>query len=328
VAVAAVEVLGMPLALLGLVERVLKKPKGGDETCETDNAAPVVLQVGGRGDLMRDGRSGGQGGMAGKRGRWLVHETGDSVGTPTHIRYLPSGSSLSGVHTIPARTTSTPTDNCPQPKEAQPLSQPAVGLTERSILLFPQAFLVLRHVTATVHNRCHAPVYAPPPALVAALLRCMDLLPAAAASDQVGRGRRERENRWGEGGGRERTGGEREREREQGNAADHPTAVGWLRRVSRSVNRRADAANSRRAETHRERKHAFELSRGHTAMKTLRIGLVGVSGGRSLTRPFRDARRFPWHDCSPCWSSNYAYTAKLWICLSFGNHSLSPRAKP
>jgi hypothetical protein len=31
----------------------------------------------------------------------------------------------------------------------------------------------------------------------------------------------------------------------------------------------------------------------HTAMQKLRIVTCGVSGGRSLTRPFRDAHRFP-----------------------------------
>jgi hypothetical protein len=31
----------------------------------------------------------------------------------------------------------------------------------------------------------------------------------------------------------------------------------------------------------------------HIAMQKLRIVTCGISGGRSLTRPFRDARRFP-----------------------------------
>jgi hypothetical protein len=31
----------------------------------------------------------------------------------------------------------------------------------------------------------------------------------------------------------------------------------------------------------------------HTAMQKLRIETSGISGGRSLTRPFRDARRYP-----------------------------------
>jgi hypothetical protein len=39
------------------------------------------------------------------------------------------------------------------------------------------------------------------------------------------------------------------------------------------------------------------LTRGrllcHTAVKKSRIGTLGVSGGRALTRPLRDARRFP-----------------------------------
>jgi hypothetical protein len=42
---------------------------------------------------------------------------------------------------------------------------------------------------------------------------------------------------------------------------------------------------------------ALEVSLSRTrppqAMQKLRIGLVSVSGGRSLTRPFRDARRIP-----------------------------------
>jgi hypothetical protein len=42
-------------------------------------------------------------------------------------------------------------------------------------------------------------------------------------------------------------------------------------------------------ESEREREREY---RRHTAMQK-RIGLVGISGERSLTRPFRDARRFP-----------------------------------
>jgi hypothetical protein len=40
----------------------------------------------------------------------------------------------------------------------------------------------------------------------------------------------------------------------------------------------------------RERKRERE---SHTAMEKLRIVMVGISVGRSLRRPFRDARRFP-----------------------------------
>jgi hypothetical protein len=54
---------------------------------------------------------------------------------------------------------------------------------------------------------------------------------------------------------------------------------------------------------------------------------VGVSGGRSLTRPFRDARRFPSpQDCSPYgWPRS---TRTFGICPSFKHHFLSRRAKP
>ena len=38
---------------------------------------------------------------------------------------------------------------------------------------------------------------------------------------------------------------------------------------------------------------AREESGWHTAMQKLRIVTLGISGGSSLTRPFRDARRFP-----------------------------------
>jgi hypothetical protein len=60
-----------------------------------------------------------------------VHGAGGGVGTATHLRHLPSGSWLSGgAHTQP-------TDNFPQPKEAQPLSQ----LDIRSIQHFDSSAL-------------------------------------------------------------------------------------------------------------------------------------------------------------------------------------------
>jgi hypothetical protein len=53
-------------------------------------------------------------------------------------------------------------------------------------------------------------------------------------------------------------------------------------------------------ELNRDHNAVFELAQVRSrlplrgaAMQSLRIVTVGVSGGRSLTRPFRDARRFP-----------------------------------
>jgi hypothetical protein len=64
-----------------------------------------------------------------------------------------------------------------------------------------------------------------------------------------------------------------------------------------------------------------------SAVKKLRIVTLGISGGRWLTGPLRDARRFP---------STRRYldpgttrtTLGFGICLSFKDHSLSPCAKP
>jgi hypothetical protein len=65
--------------------------------------------------------------------------------------------------------------------------------------------------------------------------------------------------------------------------------------------------------------------RAHTAMeKLMRIVTVGISGGRSLTRPFRNARRFP----SPGVRATRT-TLKFGICVpSFKVHFLSRHAKP
>jgi hypothetical protein len=64
---------------------------------------------------------------------------------------------------------------------------------------------------------------------------------------------------------------------------------------------------------------------GFTAMKELRI--VGVSGGISLMRPFRDARRVPSTRLYPVFACTRT-PRKFGICPSFRRHFLSPRAKP
>jgi hypothetical protein len=67
--------------------------------------------------------------------------------------------------------------------------------------------------------------------------------------------------------------------------------------------------------------------RSCTASKKVRIVTVGMSGGRSLTRPLRDARRFPstrWYlvpEASPA-------TLRFGSCPSFKDHICRPRAKP
>jgi hypothetical protein len=65
----------------------------------------------------------------------------------------------------------------------------------------------------------------------------------------------------------------------------------------------------------------------YTAMKKLRIVTLGVSGGRSLTRPFRDARRFPL-ETIVARTEGYTYAANVWIHPSFKGHSLSPVPNP
>ena len=64
-----------------------------------------------------------------------------------------------------------------------------------------------------------------------------------------------------------------------------------------------------------------------TAMQKLRIVTVGISDGRSLTRPFRDARSF----LSPRLWPVLTWTRtprKFGVCPSFKDHFLPPRAKP
>jgi hypothetical protein len=53
---------------------------------------------------------------------------------------------------------------------------------------------------------------------------------------------------------------------------------------------------------------ALRTHRG-TAMKRLRIVTIGISGGRSLTGPFRDARSIPL-DTSV--ARTHMYDAKVW----------------
>jgi hypothetical protein len=65
----------------------------------------------------------------------------------------------------------------------------------------------------------------------------------------------------------------------------------------------------------------------YTAMQKLQIVTLGISGGRSLTGPFRDARRLPstrWYPVPR------ATRTTLWFGIrpSFKGHSLSRRAKP
>jgi hypothetical protein len=65
----------------------------------------------------------------------------------------------------------------------------------------------------------------------------------------------------------------------------------------------------------------------HTAMHKLRIVTLGISGGRWLTRPLHDARRF----ASTRWYPVPGATRtprKLGICPSFKDPFLSPRAEP
>ena len=50
---------------------------------------------------------------------------------------------------------------------------------------------------------------------------------------------------------------------------------------------------------------------------------LGISRGRSLTRPFHDARQFPGIVAR---THMYTYAANFWLCPSFKDHFLSPRA--
>jgi hypothetical protein len=68
----------------------------------------------------------------------------------------------------------------------------------------------------------------------------------------------------------------------------------------------------------------------------LRIGALGISGGRSLTRPFRDARRFASTGLYPVpapvrdriWSGTTRTPLGFGILLSFKGQFPSPRAEP
>jgi hypothetical protein len=60
-------------------------------------------------------------------------------------------------------------------------------------------------------------------------------------------------------------------------------------------------------------------------MQKLRIVTLGISGGGSLTRLFRDARRFPstrWYPVPRATRTTLGFE----ICPSFKDHSLSRRA--
>jgi hypothetical protein len=70
-----------------------------------------------------------------------------------------------------------------------------------------------------------------------------------------------------------------------------------------------------------------EPSAAPTAMQKLRIVTLGISGGRSLTTPLRDARRFPstrWYPVPGATRTTLGFR----ICSSFKDPSLSRRAQP
>jgi hypothetical protein len=73
--------------------------------------------------------------------------------------------------------------------------------------------------------------------------------------------------------------------------------------------------------------HAARAHVSRTAMRKLRIVACGISGGRSLTRPLRDARRFPSTQWYPVPGATRT-TLGFGICPSFKDRSLSRRAKP
>jgi hypothetical protein len=90
-------------------------------------------------------------------------------------------------------------------------------------------------------------------------------------------------------------------------------ARAWRARRTSRCPRRTPAPGSRRTAAQRRNR--------------LRIVTVGVSGvGDELTRPFRDARRFPSTRGYPVPGATRA-TSGFEICPSFKGHSLSPRAK-
>jgi hypothetical protein len=70
-----------------------------------------------------------------------------------------------------------------------------------------------------------------------------------------------------------------------------------------------------------------EPSAAPTAMQKLRIVTLGISGGRSLTTPLRDARRFPSTRWYPVPGATRT-TLGFGICSSFKDPSLSRRAQP
>jgi hypothetical protein len=93
-----------------------------------------------------------------------------------------------------------------------------------------------------------------------------------------------------------------------------------------------DAHLVRSAPRHGRDPTAHELTRGpgggwHTATNKLRIVTVGISGGVSLTRLFRDARRFPSTRWYPVPRATRT-TRVFGICPWFKGHFLSRRAKP
>jgi hypothetical protein len=56
----------------------------------------------------------------------------------------------------------------------------------------------------------------------------------------------------------------------------------------------------------------------------MRIVTLGISGGRSLTRPFRDARRFPSTRLQPV-VNMYTYAARVWdLSIVQGPLSVAP----
>jgi hypothetical protein len=75
------------------------------------------------------------------------------------------------------------------------------------------------------------------------------------------------------------------------------------------------------------RKAAAQVRSALQRMQKWRIVTLGASGGRSLTGPLRDDRRFP----STRWLPIPGATRKTLgsgICTSFKGHFLSRRAKP
>ena len=76
-----------------------------------------------------------------------------------------------------------------------------------------------------------------------------------------------------------------------------------------------------------ERGRGVRLRPGTQPRIKLRIVTLGVSGGRSLTRPLRDARRFPATRWYPVLGATRT-TLGFGICSSFKGHFLSRRAKP